>query len=87
VIPKRHVAATHTLGAPKDWDDGEHGKCVPLAIRMVGDIAESYWEPTPAELKTLNEGGHVVLKVKGGQPPVALSVRPVFSEEELFGKD
>lgn len=75
MIPRRIANATRNLGAPGDWDESKHGKCTHLWVRVQpGGLFESAWEPTPEELKILNEGGSVVLRVVGGQPPVALYV-------------
>jgi hypothetical protein len=45
-------------------------------VRIEGIAFSSAWEPTPAELAILKAGGHVVLTVFGGQPPVMLTVEP-----------
>lgn len=40
-----------------------------------GNVMASIWEPTPAELKILNEGGYIQLGIVGiVHPPVALHV-------------
>lgn len=82
MIPRRIANATHNLGAPKDWDQSKQGNCVQLWVRAIPatGFCESAWEPTPDELATLNAGGSVVLRVVGGQPPVALYVEPVAKE-------
>ena len=74
MIPARIAGATHWLGAPKGWEREVNGPCTHLAVRQVGDVWESAWEPTPAELAALNAGAKVVLRVVGGQPPVMLTV-------------
>lgn len=74
MIPRHIYGATHRLGAPKDWDASERGKCSRLMVRIDGDVYASAWEPTPEELQLLNAGASVVLHVVGGQPPVALTV-------------
>jgi hypothetical protein len=78
VIPRRISGSTHALGAPKDWDNAVDGNCCTLHVRWVQEgghmCAQSAWEPTPAELAMLNNGGSVVLSIVGGQPPVMLSV-------------
>jgi hypothetical protein len=81
MIPKRIAGATHVFGAPKGWNAEENGHCGQLVIRQAAGFLESAWEPTPAELAALNAGGHVVLSVFGGQPPVALSVELPTQEE------
>lgn len=79
MIPKRIRNATHYLSAPREWECEKDGDCAHLAVRVVGDVWESAWEPTPGELEMLNNGGSVVLCVKGGQPPVLLCVEPLLS--------
>lgn len=75
MIARRIMDATHRLAAPKGWDTANHGKCIDLSVRAEPDgVFASAWEPTPDELELLNAGGSVVLRVVGGQPPVALSV-------------
>jgi hypothetical protein len=77
MIPMRIAGATHYLGAPKGWEPEKDGPCCHLAVRVVdGNVWESAWEPTPAELAALNAGGSVLLRVVGGQPPVMLLVEP-----------
>jgi hypothetical protein len=40
-----------------------------------GEIVASFWRPSPEELKTLTEGGSVVLYVWGMMhPPVSIGV-------------
>jgi hypothetical protein len=75
MMPRRIQNATHSLGAPKDWDKAR-GNCVSLWVRAFPDFFESAWEPTPDELAALNAGGSVILRVVGGHPPVALYVEP-----------
>lgn len=74
MIPRRISRATHYLGAPQGWAPAKDGHCSHLAVRASGDVCESAWEPTPAELAALNAGASVILRVVGGQPPVALYV-------------
>ncbi|RZN30466.1 hypothetical protein [Bradyrhizobium sp. Leo121] len=82
MIPIRIKGSTHYLGAPKGWDPDKDGPCLHLAVRASADGTrwESAWEPTPDELKALNEGSPVILRVVGGQPPVMLYVEP-YKEE------
>ena len=75
MIAKRIAGATHRLGAPSNWTEGD-GKCHALSIRQRDGCCESAWEPTPAELEMLNAGGSVILRVRGGQLPVFLYVEP-----------
>lgn len=80
MIAKRIVGANNVLGPPKGWDPSRNGPCGHLHVRVSaagGALrCESAWEPTPEELRILNAGGHVILSVVGGQPPVALYVEP-----------
>lgn len=77
MIPKRISEATHFMGAPKGWKPDEDGNCCHLAVRVIDNVWQSAWEPTPGELAMLNAGGSIVLSIVGGQPPVMLSVEPV----------
>jgi hypothetical protein len=80
MIPKR-IDGGRMLRAPKDWNADRDGPCSQLAVRVVdGNVCESLWEPTPAELAALNAGGSVLLRVVGGQPPVMLLVEPAAVE-------
>lgn len=75
MIPARIAGATHHLGAPKGWKPEEDGNCCHLAVRVVeGNVWQSAWEPTPAEVAAISAGAKIVLSVVGGQPPVMLSV-------------
>lgn len=70
--------ATHNPGAPAGWTP-DRGPCGTLPIRVQRDTygnqeCLSAWRPTPEELRTLNEGGFVVLSVIGWQVPVWISV-------------
>lgn len=71
---------TTTLGEPKDWNEERDGKCMGLPVRMevINDSLPSLtsaWFPTPEELKNLNLGAPVLLRVIGQQhPPVMLDV-------------
>lgn len=81
MIPMHIAGATHYLGSPKGWEPEKDGSCCHLAVRVVdGNVWESAWEPTPAELAALNAGGSVLLRVVGGQPPVMLLVEPAVVE-------
>lgn len=80
MITRRIAGATHYLGAPAGWQPDKDGDCGYLAIRTEGNPrqgsgwCESAWEPTPRELEALNNGGSVILRIIGWQPPVALYV-------------
>ena len=87
MIPMRIANATHHMGAPKGWEPEKDGNCCHLAVRVVdGNIYQSAWEPTPAELAALNAGGSIVLSIVGGQPPVMLSVEAAPEICELPSK-
>jgi hypothetical protein len=73
--------------APAGWKPEQQRECGFLAIRVFPpnfeaaqriDYCESAWEPTPAELEMLNNGGSIILRVVGWQPPVALYVEPLL---------
>lgn len=53
-----------------------------LHIRRIDGCSVSRWEPTPAELDTLNAGGSVELWIMGQQPPVMLVAAPLSPETE-----
>lgn len=77
MIPMRIANANLRLGAPKNWDEKTHGKCVEMSVRQEeGGVFATAWELLPRELELLNNGGSVVLRVVGGQPPVNLTVEP-----------
>jgi len=76
---------TRMLGKPANWSEEDHGKCGALAIRDIGldyggngvmiNTMISAWEPEPHELKALNSGATVYLRLLGtSHPPVALWV-------------
>lgn len=72
---KRIEGATRTLGAPKDWQEDDSGKCYGLPIRdVVTDDGlkwmVSAWEPSPEELKLLQSGVTIKLMINGISHPV-----------------
>lgn len=74
----KHPSCNHELGKPRDWDDSK-GQCdsLPVTLEDINGIpyVSSFWKPSEAELKALNEGALVKLWIVGqGMPPVALSV-------------
>lgn len=82
MIIKMIEGSTRQFGAPKDWD-GDLSKCNVLPILDVdtpqGWFMVSAWEPSPAELKALQEGQTVKLWVQGmAHPVVALTVGDVL---------
>jgi hypothetical protein len=75
MIPKVIQGATHVLGAPVGWDAESRGPVGRLHVRKMPGCVVSAWEPTPEELRQLNNGGVVLLGVAGdAMPPVMLSV-------------
>lgn len=75
MLIRRIKDATNSLGSPKNWDTAKYGPCITLPVRRTIDgFYQSAWEPSPEELRLLNEGGSIILSVFGGQPPVMLSV-------------
>lgn len=68
--------ATHNPGAPHGWSEA-NGPCgtLPIIFRRDGHgnlESVSAWKPTADELRTLNEGGFVILSVIGWQVPVSV---------------
>lgn len=82
MIPRTIRGANVTFTAPREWDEERNGRCVPLRARVVDGTISTAWEPTPEELKLLNEGGSVVLTIWGGPPPVWIGVEPSVQEDE-----
>lgn len=78
MIPRRIENASIKMRPPENWDVERNGVCIDLWVRVReahgNPCYESAYEPTPAELAILNAGGSVILRVLGGQPPVALYV-------------
>lgn len=76
MIPRRIAGATRYLGAPKGWEPDKDGDCSHLAILDIADgrgppVMLSAWEPTPAEIETIQNGASVYLQVAGtAHPPV-----------------
>jgi hypothetical protein len=66
--------------APPNWDGELNGPCGVLPARLVETAPgmwmwESAWEPTPEELKYLNNGGSIHLFVSAHpHPVVAMSI-------------
>lgn len=73
MLTKLIQGATKNWGAPADWKP-EQGVCgglpAKVAITSAGPMWESAWEPTPEELKLLNEGGSIHLFVGAHPHPV-----------------
>ena len=91
MIPRRITNHTHNLGAPDGWNEKEAGKCISLAVRVVGEpkggngFCESAWEPTPAELDAIKKGGSIILRIWGWQPPVSIYTERVETGEKVEG--
>lgn len=62
--------ATRRLGAPNGWDHERDGLCHTLEICDRDGWMISAWQPSPAELKRLNEGKPVFLFIQGTVHPV-----------------
>ena len=78
--PVRHATTNVDLGKPVNWNEAKDGPCGSLPVTRDAAAGEwtSYWQPTPAELKALNEGRPVFLRVVGGgHPPVWVGVAGV----------
>lgn len=71
MIPLRHEQASVVMKAPPGNPEVRD-----LHVAIINGCSVSRWEPTPAELTMLNEGGSVELWVMGKQPPVALQAAP-----------
>lgn len=76
--------ATRRLGAPANWNHERDGLCHTLEICDRDGWMISAWQPTPAELKRINEGQPIFLWIQGvAHPVVSLSVgsEPVKTPE------
>ncbi len=69
MIAKMIDGVTRVLGKAQGY--------IPLPIRdEEGPTMVSSWEPTPAELALLNEGGHVYIRIRGTvHPPIGVGVQ------------
>lgn len=83
MIPRNISNSNVTYGAPVNWNEKENGKCLDLKVRIdyKQGFVESAWEPTPEELKLLNQGGSVILRIYGSQPPVWLTVEESVKDD------
>lgn len=74
----QHPSNNAVLGAPKGWDHGSL-PCGALPVTQ-GEhdgipVRVSFWQPTPEELRALQDGAMVTLWVYGAfHPPVAVGV-------------
>lgn len=80
MTPRGIKGAHVNFGAPFRWDETENGPCSTIPARLITgksfDSVETAWLPTLDELKILNQGGSVILRVVGGMPPVMLYAEP-----------
>lgn len=82
MVPKLIDGATRHLGAPKNWNPEQDGRCGRLAIRDLpieggGNIMQSIWEPSPSDIMKIVAGGCVMLDILGTEhPPVAVTAVP-----------
>ena len=86
MIPFQHPSNNRILQAPADWD---HTKtpCDAIGVTVFNDgipKVASFWTPSLEQLRTLNNGGTVVLIIaSNNMPPVIMGVsEPV---EEYLG--
>jgi len=73
--PLRHPKTNAELGKPADWNDERDGPCLGLPVVRSHDTdgmpcMDSYWRPTPVEMKALQDGGAVNLRVFSKVHPV-----------------
>jgi hypothetical protein len=67
---------TRAIGAPADWDQKLDGECSVLPVRDEKELLSgvnfmhSLWQPNETELRMLNDGLPVLLRVSGGLHPV-----------------
>lgn len=78
--PAKIKGATAVLCSPADWNSERDGECGALAVREIGDVrrgsgfVESAWEPTEVERAQIAAGHHIILRIYGWQPPMAIYV-------------
>jgi len=77
---------TKVWGAPENWRPEDNGHCGGLPAKVTetsaGLMWESAWEPTPEELKLLNQGGSIHLFVGAYQHPVvAMNVQKLVEND------
>lgn len=73
ILNTKHTNAN--LGAPADWDEEKHGKCLTLPCLRNDDTNtfSSFWRPSKEDLAILNEGGCLMLTVvSSSHPPVGV---------------
>ncbi len=80
MIPLRVAGHTRNLGAPAGWDaEGRPCSHLPIRDEVIDGVAYmlSRWEPTPAELADMINGGALELRISGTvHPVVSLVIQP-----------
>lgn len=76
--------STRVLGAPAGWQSEKQGVCDSLAVRdeptTAGPSMVSAWFPTPEEIKRIELGAPIYLRIFSSvHPPVSMEVGPVPS--------
>lgn len=84
--PIQHPTNNKVLGAPPDWDQSK-GYCNALPITKLENDTRlslvSFWRPSAAELKALNEGHPLMLWIhSAAHPPVSLGVEGVDDADQ-----
>lgn len=78
MLPMRISNATRVLA---ETQDEYHALAIKDEVIEGVNHMTSVWEPTPSELKMLNEGGAVVVTILGyGHPPVMVYTQPAPGE-------
>lgn len=78
MTPIHFSGVTHVLGAPRDWNEAEHGPCAGLPTAFVDGQFMSCGRPTWRQRLALLFGRCITLFVIGsGHPPVMLGVARV----------
>jgi len=58
------------IGAPREWDHSQAGLCHTLEVWDQDGYMISAWQPSPSELKQINEGHPILLWISGTVHPV-----------------
>lgn len=75
MTPAIPTNANIIFGRPLNWDEEKDGPCLDVHAVKENGIISTIWTPNEAELKSLNEGGFVLLGIFCNQmPPVAIGV-------------
>lgn len=75
MTPEKIENANLQLGAPKNWDDAQHGECGALFVLDDGASFWSAWRPSEEELVAMAKGAPVFLRLYGrSHPPVSVMV-------------